>query len=212
MAKNKHRFLADDAKAALRKAVESVEQRSAAEVVITVRARSGNYRHVDCLMGAVCALAGLLYMFYSPHPFALHWIAAITVVLFALGQLASLLLTPVRLFFAGKLVDESVARAARAQFYDLGISKTRDRSGILVYVSLLERRCEVLPDIGVQSSVPADELEKLLQSVEHVVEQQGVTQQAATALAKAIAAGAELLEAHLPRRVDDENELPDLAE
>ena len=39
--------------------------------------------------------------------------------------------------------------AARAAFVDQGISRTRGRTGILVFVSLFEREVEVVADVGV---------------------------------------------------------------
>jgi putative membrane protein len=50
-------------------------------------------------------------------------------------------------------LQANVDRAARAAFFDLGISRTSGRSGILVYVSLFERRCVVLTDIGLAPSL-----------------------------------------------------------
>ena len=48
---------------------------------------------------------------------------------------------------------ERVHRAAELAFHQLGIVETRDRTGILIYVSLLERRVVVLADRGIHARV-----------------------------------------------------------
>ena len=47
---------------------------SAAEVVISVRGRSGSYLHADLMVGGVAALSALAFMLFSPHPFGLVWL------------------------------------------------------------------------------------------------------------------------------------------
>ena len=211
--RSRHPFLQDEAKAALKKAVETVESQSAAEVVVSIRPWSGSYRQVDYLLGALLSFVGLCYMLYAERVFALHWIAVLCPMLFICGVMLSLAITPLRRLIAGRrALQNNVNRASRAQFYDLGVSRTRDRSGILVYVSLLERRCDVLPDIGVQMKVPADQLAKALAAIKLTIEEHGVTLKAAHLLAQAVGANTELLAQYLPRRSDDINELLDLAE
>jgi putative membrane protein len=69
-----------------------------------------------------------------------------------LGRWAPLLraLTPAR------DLDHAVHLAAEAAFYRLGLRKTRESTGILLYVSLAERRAVVLADDGIAAKVPAE--------------------------------------------------------
>ena len=59
-------FLDDRGKEALRGAVRAVEERSAAEVVILVRERSGPYLHASLLSGAIAAYLTLWFQLFSP--------------------------------------------------------------------------------------------------------------------------------------------------
>ena len=98
----------------------------------------------------------------------------------------------------------SVDLAASAAFTDLGVHRTRDRTGVLVFVSAFERRAVARPDIG----VPVRELgeswnawcEKLDASF-----RTGRRDEFVAALAEL----GGLLEAKLPKKPDDQNELPD---
>ncbi len=98
-----------------------------------------------------------------------------------------------------------VRRAAEAQFVALGLTHTRDRTGVLLYVSVAQRRAQVLADIGIHAKAPEpvwDEVVALL--VEGL--KRG---DAAEGFAAAATRTGEILSAHLPPRMDDANELPD---
>ena len=210
----KHRFLRAESKAAFRAAVESVEDQSAAEVVVAVRPWAASYRAVDLGCGAVAAVALLTYMVYTPtRTFNFASLVLYPAVGFWAGALLSAVAGPLRrLLIPRRRREAEVRRLGSELFYDLGISRTRDRSGILVLVSLFEQTCVVLPDIGITESVPTDAWATLKQRAEEAVRQTGVGQQGAQALADAIRSWSTPLAAHLPRRDDDVNELPDLAE
>jgi putative membrane protein len=95
--------------------------------------------------------------------------------------------------------------AAHSQFDALGLTHTRDRTGVLLYVSLAERRAQVLADTGIYAKAPPqvwDEVVGLLIA--------GLKRDApADGFVDAVTRTGEILAACLPPRVDDINELPD---
>ena len=95
---------------------------------------------------------------------------------------------------------------ARAAFHDHGIADTRGRTGILVYVSRLERKAEVLADRGVREAVEAQAWETAALAIRSAA---GRRAPDAAALATAIASLGDLLQPVLPRSGDDVNELAD---
>lgn len=209
-----HPFVRPEARARLKRAVESVEGVSAAEVVVSVQPFSAVYRHVDYLVGAALAFACLAFMLYvEAWAFPLHQFLVGTAACFGVGALASALATPAkRLLVCPAVRVASTRMAAKARFHDLGINRTRDRSGILVYVSLFEGRAAVVPDVGVQDRVPREEWAPLAQALQDAVARGGVGPRGVEALALAIEAMGPPLAKALPRREDDVNELADLAE
>lgn len=98
-----------------------------------------------------------------------------------------------------------VRRAALAQFEALGLTHTRDRTGVLIYASIALRRAQVLADSGIYEKAPGqawDEVVGLLV--------QGLARAApADGFVAAVEKTGEILAAHLPPRADDRNELPD---
>ncbi|HEU4536317.1 MAG TPA: hypothetical protein VFS00_19465 [Polyangiaceae bacterium] len=133
-------------------AVRAIELETSAEVVVALRPASGHYRHTDYLVGAIVALALLCVFLYHPEPFAYDFLPLELAAAFGLGALGSAYFGPLRRALTSRaLRAASVRRAAREAFVDLGVSRTRARTGVLVYVSMFERRVEVVPDVGVDA-------------------------------------------------------------
>ncbi|MBN9318547.1 MAG: hypothetical protein BGN86_14525 [Caulobacterales bacterium 68-7] len=99
----------------------------------------------------------------------------------------------------------AVDRAAAAQFEALGLVHTRDRTGVLLYVSLRHRRAEVLADEGIYAKAPHQVWDEVIALLTEPL-RRGETADGFVAAVERIGA---ILAAHLPPRADDPNELPD---
>ncbi|MGE0494897.1 MAG: hypothetical protein AB7S38_37150 [Vulcanimicrobiota bacterium] len=183
----------------LTEAVASVEGRSRVEVVVALAGASDSYPEVSL---AAALLAGAVMLFavvFSPVVVPEGWV----VVLVVLAQLAvaGLLRLPLlkRALLAPARARLQVTRAAAEVFYDRGLSQTRDRSALLVYVSLLEREVRWLPDVGVLAGLgrgPFNQWEHRLAGLSPGPD-----------LLECLAELQELCEKALPRREDDEDEI-----
>ncbi len=142
-------FFSDEAKRASVASVRSVEAQTSAEVVVAVRKRSGHYGVLAYHFGLGLAALVVLLLLVSPRVYSVGAIAleGLLALLLGVGVAASFD-TLRRALSRSTTLDANVNAAARAAFYDLGISRTSGRNGILVFVSLFERRCVVLTDIG----------------------------------------------------------------
>ncbi len=210
---SKHPFLREESKKVLVSAVESVENRSAAEVVVAVKPWSGRYWYVDQAVAATVALGALAFMFFSSHVFSLVSILVGTVLVYGSTLVLGWLLPSLRVSLCpGRILDDETRKAGQAWFYEKKLSRTRDRSGILIYVSLLEKRAWALPDIGVTQNLTEEQWNSMAQSVEAAIRKNGVGPAGVKALAQAIESMGPDLEKALPRREDDVNELADFAE
>jgi putative membrane protein len=197
-------YLTEASKQAFSAAVEHIEQHSAAELVVAVRVQSGSMLQSDLTAGALTALAGLSFLLFSPFTFSLEAILLDTFLCFALGAALASRLPSVRFYLTPRrLLEESVRRAARAEFFDAHISETRGRTGILVYVSQTERMAEVLADSGVRNAVDVAAWETRVRHIREVA----ASARDGLSLAQAIAELNELLSMCLPRAHDDHDEL-----
>jgi putative membrane protein len=139
----------------LAQCVREIEAGTDAELVIVVRARSGSYADADYLCGAILAYAGLLFILFSPWTFSFYWVAIDVALLFAVGwYVCSRGDTLRRLLTTRQRRAEAVRVNAAAMFYEAGIANTMSEMGVLVYLSLLERRLELIADRGVLRAVP----------------------------------------------------------
>ncbi len=109
-----------------------------------------------------------------------------------------------RLFTTARRIEDTVRAAARAAFYDNGVLRTRGRTGMLVYVSLFERRVELVPDVGIDQAALGAEWTEAKARLAVAVRRTDVDTFLTT-----IAAMGPLLGRALPRADDDVNELPD---
>ena len=190
----------------LAQCVKEIEQSTDAELVIVVRARSGNYRHADYLFGVLIAFAGLLCLLFLPFEFHQYWVPIDVAVLFVIGVfLCSRSSAIRRLLTTGKFRAEAVRAGAAAMFYEAGIANTDAEMGVLIYLSLLERRLELIADRGVLKVMPSLEWNQSLAELKEVGGKPELQ-----ALLKALRELGALLAKHLPATGENPNELPDM--
>jgi putative membrane protein len=186
--------------------VKEIEQNTDAELVIVVRGASGNYRHADYLCGAVLAFIGLLVLLFLPVDFHTYWVPIDVLVLFAgSAWLCSRSKRLRRLLTSKKYRATTVRTGAAAMFYEAGIANTSAEMGLLVYLSLLERRLELIADRGILKAVPPMEWNQILFQLKEAGRHPDVP----TLLQGLRNLGA-LLGEHVPATGENPNELPDM--
>ncbi len=187
--------------ASLTDAVRELERCSCAEVVVEIRSRSGSYAHADARFASLVALIGLGVLLFSPWTFGAGWVVVDVAALWIIGLLAAGKSDLVqRVMTSERERGAQVHLAASAVFHDRGVANTRDETGVLVYLSLLERRMELLADRGVLKAVPPLEWNQIVALVR--------ARRATTeTLLETVRALAPLLEKHLPVKEGDVDEL-----
>jgi putative membrane protein len=197
-------FTGGDATRALEAAIKSIETRSSAEVVIAVRRQSARHLHAHVIAGGVAMFVALAYMLFGRHPFALTSILVDPFVVgLAAGAAVELVPAFKRLVTSRRALRRAVERAARATFLERGVHLTRGRTGVLVYVSLVEAEAGLIADGQVEVAWPAEARDRLRAALTAAVPTGGV------AFAAVLAGAADDLATVLPRATDDVNELPD---
>lgn len=191
-------------RAAFQDAIRRIEAASSVEVFVAIRRRSASYAHAHVLTGAAVGVAAHAFMLYSAHPFALSAMLLDPVIAGVAGGLLSTLSLGIERLFTSSAARRRVVRAAaQATFVDHGVHRTRARTGLLVYVSQVERVVELVADDGMVSAVAEEGWAKLVAGIQAALPQGGV------AIARALGELAPVLGRVLPRAHDDVNELPD---
>jgi len=190
---------------ALTNCVQQIETTSDAEVVLIVRARSGSYRHADYLFGAVLAFVGLLLLLFLPLDFHEYWVPIDVVLLFAVGAFLSSRSNLLRRLLTSETSRSAAVRqGAASMFYEAGIANTNAEMGLLIYLSILERRLELIADRGILKGVNALEWNELVFEL-HAAGRKPEPQSLQDGLQKL----GGLLAKHLPASGENPNELPD---
>lgn len=193
------------AQLALTNCVKNIESATDAELVLVVRARSGSYLHADFLFGGAFAFIGLLFLLFSPFHFHELWVAIDVVLLFVLGSFISSRVNSIRRLLTTKKFRNDAARTgAAAMFYEAGIANTAAEMGVLIYLSILERRLELIADRGILKAVDALEWNQLMFEL-HEAGREAQPSSLTEALGHLGAA----LAKHLPPTGENPNELPD---
>jgi putative membrane protein len=199
-------FLSAEARKRIGDTVRAIETRTAAEVVVTVRARSATHRQVDLAAGAVAAFVALLVYVYFPIEFADDTAPLGIASCFVAAAMLTSALDPLkRLFLLRETRRHAVRREARASFVDQRIGATRARTGVLVFVSLLEREVEVVADLGIDPVAGGAAWSTTLGGLGSAVAAGADVE----AFARALLALGDVLASIAPVGEGDVNELPD---
>ena len=198
--------LRDDDLAQLHAEIEAVEKRTVGEVLPVVVERSDAHPGANWLAAVFFVLVGstLLAGFLPWHQPA--WLLLCQVVLGALGYATSRALPDVqRLFLREKRAQEMAQEQALQEFFKNGLHETEARTGVLLFVSLLERRAIVLADTGINAKVEAEHWiatdRAILDGIRNGSLRDG--------LVAGIRGAGEVLAEHFPWEEGDRNEIPD---
>jgi putative membrane protein len=232
MALKSDKFFNDEEKSTIDRTIKEVEKKTSGEIVVMVVDSSDRYEDIDAVLaliiGATLSIIPADLIFErSAHFLArflptLHWTSAVpdnarfvTALLFFIAM-SIVLYFPIRylvsffpfiksLFLSDRRREREIRERAIRAFHQQGLHNTRDETGILFLISLLERKVYVLADKGIYLKINQSDLDGYALAVA-----QGISRKrAAESLCEAIRAiGADLAE-HFPRRSDDTNELPD---
>lgn len=198
-------FQTDAARARARAAVERLEAQSAAEVVVAVVPYVIDRRAPALVAALVAGLAALALLVFLPEPFDPDFFVVEVALAMALGAAALRLAPAIERALAGRgAIRHALAREGRHALHRLGVDRTRDRTGLLVLVALLEREVALVRDRGLERTTLDAPLAAAEQAATDALRRGDVE-----ALFAALEALGPALAAAQPRRADDTNELPD---
>jgi putative membrane protein len=169
-----------------------------------VAPQSGSYRDVSLLTGIVVGLTVLLTAIYGPFVVSDQWLIVDVLVLGGLAVWTTGRLNPVvRWLTTHVRRQQQVELGAQQNFVTHCVSATKERTGVLVYTSVLEEAIWVLPDFGAEGAAPESEWAALRRlGAEHPGD-------LPARLLAVLEQLKPLSERYIPRDVDDVNELPD---
>jgi putative membrane protein len=110
-----------------------------------------------------------------------------------------------KLFIGIRRKEEAVRLRAERAFFERGLYRTKKNTGVLFFLSLLERKVWVLADRGIYEKMDQETLNRYANEVSRGIREG----RACEALSQAIQGIGVLLSQHFPITADDTDELPD---
>lgn len=202
------------------RAVANAELRTGAEIVPVIARASGRYDRPEDIVGLWTALVALAVAWYllptgqnernawgglAPAWHLIGLLAAV-VVGFIVGAVVGSRLGWLRRLFTPQqqMTDEVLARAKQV-FFDRSVRRTIGGTGVLIFVSLFERRAAIMADQTVVDKLGQAALDELCRHLTGKL----ATTTPTEALCDVIAAAGERLSSAVPRSAADVNELSD---
>jgi putative membrane protein len=201
-----HAFFSDEEKERIRRAVEFAEGRTSGEIATMVVDHSDRYHEAEVLGGIlVSGLVALIIAVAIQHVTIWSYIPMVCI-LYVPARLLFIRFPQLKFPFINKtrMMHAVRERAVRA-FYEKGLYRTRDENGILIFISILERKVWILGDKGVDRQIPHETWQA------HALEiSTGIRDgHPCDALCAVIEKCGQVLAEHFPIKADDTNELSD---
>jgi putative membrane protein len=185
--------------------VARAERGTAGEIVVVLAESSSGYERERAGVSFVLTLGSAVLAYSLAPQISGLWIlcgqAPAMVLAWWLTGWAPLL----RALVPSRLQAQAVKARAEQLFIEQGVTETRERSGVLLYLSEIEHRVELLADRGIHERVGAETWRQL---VDAVVKEIRMGHAAAGIIAAVDAIGARLAQ-HFPPSPGDVNELSD---
>lgn len=201
------------------KAVTEAEKSTSGEIAVVVAKQSCDYAVYELtfavIVGLISMILGLVY--YSEiNSMIMDMIwsnsAIVTTSVIGLGSFVIMIIfyflanIPMidRLIIPKSIKDQKVHEKAQLSFLNYEVSKTKERTGILIFISKLERRVEILADIGIAEVYPNDSWQKQVDKIIAGIK----NKQFANELSKVILDLGKVLTKNFPAKEVNVNELP----
>jgi putative membrane protein len=200
------KFFTPEEKERVKATTQEVESRTIGEIVVMVVDRSDHYIEAEILGGVLLgSLLSLILTLLFFHSSIWSYVPLSFLFFFPCRLLFKRVEALKKLFIGIRRKEEAVRLRAERAFFEKGLYKTKKNTGILFFLSLLERKVWVLADKGIDEKMDQETLNRFANEVSRGIREKLVCE----VLSQAIQGIGVLLSRHFPITPDDTDELPD---
>ncbi len=185
--------------------IAEAEKRTSGEIVVQVVSSSYHYPLAAMLGSSLLAiLFGIVVALVANNESMWFFLAMFSMLFIVLHELFKRLHFLRRYFVTASDMQEEVEEAAIHSFYRRNINNTVDHTGILIYISLFERKVRVVADQGINAKVAKEVWQEIVAIIVGGIR----GKEHCKAIASAVDRCADILSTHFPLKQGDRNELP----
>jgi len=204
----------------IKDAVKEAETKTSGEIATAFIRESDNYAIYELIFACVCGFLYFTFMLLFTKPVEnlirnMLWDYSVDHLLIFYG-FSTFLVAAVfyllanfpfvdRLIVPGAVMKRKVNERAVRHFMESGVYNTKDRTGILIFISALERRVELLADRGIAEKIPLEKWQGIVDNIIKGIKAGKLTEN----LTGSIRECGDLLAEHFPIQPGDVNELKD---
>jgi putative membrane protein len=191
-------------------AVKTAESHTSGEIVCMIRSASYHYPMAAVLAATTLTLPTALIL--TPLIGGWLWLGTqnmwLFLGLFSVFFIVFYLFTQnvaglKRRFISSREIEQEVEEAAVTGFFRHGLYRTRDATGVLIFISVFEHKVWVLADHGINAKIESGAWQQIVDIITDGIKKG----QSAPAICTAIQKVGHILKTHFPRKPDDTDEL-----
>lgn len=164
-----HRYISDEDIQKISHAVQKAEEKTEGEIVPVIVQRSSTVGHVPlALTMLILLMLVIVELPYSDLLWVKPWVYAwpfLIVVIYYLSFALARLSWIQKIFVPERDEVDQVHQRAHLEFYLNKINKTRNHTGILIFVSVMEKKAVILADEGISSKLPQETWNEILKKL-----------------------------------------------
>jgi len=200
------RFFSPQEQEQIRQAVAAAEATTSGEIATMIVDSSDIYREAKVTAAILlAAMAALLMAIITRHTTVWSYLPLTMICYFPAAFLVARLPQLLQPFISRRRCEEAVRSRSVRAFYEKGLYRTKDETGILIFISLFEHKVWILGDRGINARIAPEAWQQLARELSEGIG----SGSACAALCRVIEKCGELLSSHFPGKRDNPNELSD---
>jgi len=158
----------------LEQTIAAIEEKTSVEVVAAISPSSDDYIDAYLKGGLILMSLSLLFLLYSPFIFSPWMIPLDLATTFFFGMIFVRLFPDLRrLLISRKRRDRCVDMAAHTFFMENHLDETTERTALLVYISVFEKKTKLIADKGIQQAIPISTWKEIANGFEDIFQGPG---------------------------------------
>lgn len=202
-----HKFLSDEERNNIENAISRVEESTSCEIVPVIVKRSSSVGHVPLTLTLIIVLIIVVAELpYSDWLWVMPWVwiwPFLIIVIYYLSQVLAKIHWIQKNLVPEKDEIAQVHQRAHLEFYTNKIHRTENGTGVLIFVSVMEKKAVILADEEIAKKLPKETWDQVLQELRNDLGEKKWGE----GFVKAIEKCGELLKTHFPMVASARNEL-----